>query len=438
MSSSDWSHRHLSDFVSHLDAGVSVNSDDRPRRTGEVGVLKTSALSGGTFRPDQNKTVLVKERRRVAISVEGDCIIVSRMNTPDLVGESAYVPDAWPDLFLPDRLWLLRFRDKNAVCVRWLSYVLASPPARAYVSLHATGTSGSMKNLSKARLLELPVLSPPVDQQRCVAAVLHALDSVIGNAERIVAKLKQIEQGLLHNLLTRGVDDDGELRPSPDESPDRFKDSPVGRVPRSWNCSSVDNAFDVQPGLTLGPHRVPRNSPFPYLRVANVFKGHLDLSDVASLNARPFEVAHQLLRVGDLLLVEGHANIEEIGRVALADERVAGFTYQNHLFRLRPHTLEPDYCELWLNGSWVRTYWRRMCSTSSGLNTINQHTLKAIPVPIPSREERGRITATAEMCSTRISTENAVLTKYRNLKAGLMDDLLSGRVRLRVSAEPRG
>jgi type I restriction enzyme, S subunit len=301
----------------------------------------------------------------------------------------------------------------------------------------ATAIGTKMPRTSWSALENLRVFSPDGAEQFRVAAILDAVDDAIRTTEGVIAKLKQIEQGLLHDLLTRGVDDGGQLRPPPDESPDLFNDSPVGRIPKSWDCSSVDSAFDVQPGLTLGPHRVLRNSPFPYLRVANVFKGYLDLSDIASLNARPFEVAHQLLRAGDLLLVEGHANIEEIGRVALADERVAGFTYQNHLLRLRPHTLEPDYCELWLNGPWVRSYWRRMCSTSSGLNTINQHTLKAIPVPTPSWEERGRITATAEMCSTRVSTESAVLAKYRSLKAGLMNDLLTGRVRLRGSAEPR-
>jgi type I restriction enzyme, S subunit len=333
---------------------------------------------------------------------------------------------------------------------RSVAFIRSDPAKLAPTYLfHATGHADFQKQLIQrsnataqaglylGELGQTVVPLPPLHDQRRIAAILDTLDEAIRKTEDIIAKLKLTRQGLLHDLLTRGVDEGGRLRPSLGESPDLFKDSPVGMVPKSWDCSSVDSAFDMQPGLTLGPHRVPRNSPFPYLRVANVFKGYLDLSDIASLNARPFEVAHQLLRTGDLLLVEGHANIEEIGRVALADERVAGFTYQNHLLRLRPHTLEPDYCELWLNGPWVRSYWRRMCSTSSGLNTINQHTLKAIPVPIPSREERGRITATAELHSTRVSTESAVLAKYRSLKAGLMDDLLSGRVRLRGSAEPR-
>jgi type I restriction enzyme S subunit len=266
--------------------------------------------------------------------------------------------------------------------------------------------------------------------QRHIAAVLDTLDEAILKTKATISKIAVVKQGLLHELLTRGIDESGELRPPICNAPHLFKDSPIGQIPESWNCSVVNAEFDVQAGLTLGPHRVPRQSPFPYLRVANVSKGHMDLSDIAYLNARPGEVQHMLLRAGDLLLVEGHANIDEIGRVALADERVAGLTYQNHLFRLRPRSLKPDFCELWMNGSWVRSYWRSMCSTSSGLNTINQKTLKAIPVPIPPKREREVVTAAADACSKQLLANQDVLRSYRQLKAGLMDDLLSGRVRV--------
>src|SRR4051812_1258628 len=103
MVTSSWRRGSLSDEVTELEAGVSVNADDRPHGIGEAGVLKTSALTGGVFEPKENKAIWPAERVRARVSPEADSILVSRMNTPALVGESAYVAKAWPDLFLPDR-----------------------------------------------------------------------------------------------------------------------------------------------------------------------------------------------------------------------------------------------------------------------------------------------------------------------------------------------
>src|ERR1043165_5594479 len=152
---SDWMDGRLADSIAALGAGVSVNAEDRPHGAGEIGVLKTSAVSAGKFLPSQNKTVVEAEQRLVAESVQADSILVSRMNTPALVGESCYVRDAHPSLFLPDRLWQLKPKVGSRVSMRWLSYVLQSSAYRQFVEIHATGTSGSMKNLPKARLLSL-------------------------------------------------------------------------------------------------------------------------------------------------------------------------------------------------------------------------------------------------------------------------------------------
>ena len=98
---SDWSAGQLADSIAALDAGVSVNAEDRPHGAGEIGVLKTSAVSGGRFIPEQNKTVLEVERRLVAEPARGDSILVSRMNTPALVGESCYVREPHPTCQVP-------------------------------------------------------------------------------------------------------------------------------------------------------------------------------------------------------------------------------------------------------------------------------------------------------------------------------------------------
>ncbi|MDG4594975.1 MAG: restriction endonuclease subunit S [Candidatus Contendobacter sp.] len=201
----EWEVGPLSYCVASLDAGVSVNAEDRPHGSSEIGVLKTSAISNGVFYPEQNKTVISREIGLVREPVRADSILVSRMNTPLLVGESCYVDVDSPSLFLPDRIWQLKIRDSSVVQTKWLSYIFRTSRYRAYVEIHATGTSGSMKNLPKSRLLGMPVAFPKFREQLQTSNRMTAIDQRI-NAERAnLRKLINEKSALMDDLLTGRV-----------------------------------------------------------------------------------------------------------------------------------------------------------------------------------------------------------------------------------------
>lgn len=432
MSVERWTRGHLSDVVSRLDAGVSVNSTDVPAQGGDIGVLKTSAVYGGVFKPQENKTVVAGERRRVATPVEGESIIVSRMNTPDLVGESAFVQDDHPHLFLPDRLWQLRFKNRDGVCVRWLSFVLSSPMTKSYVKLNATGTSGSMKNLPKARLLALPVDFPPIPEQRRIAEILDTLDEAIRRTEQVIAKLQQMKQGLLHDLLTRGIDEHGELR-DPERHPEQFKDSPLGRIPRGWKVRRVEDAGSVRLGRQRAPVHQTGRHVVPYLRVANVHDGHFKLDDVLSMNFSPPEQDRYSVLPGDVLLNEGQS-LELVGRCALYEGLPGRYCFQNTLVRFRPapDTTDPRF---------ARSVFKRWLDTGRFMQIAKQTTSIAhlgadrfakMQFPLPPTAEQRRVTQVLRNDDARAVEEKRHATKLRTLKQGLMDDLLTGRVRVTV------
>lgn len=125
---SDWKLGVVGDFVAELNAGVSVNAVETEGGCAgdEVGVLKSGAVLRGKFFPEQHKVVVPADRGRVATSVRADRIILSRMNTPALVGESGYVEEDAPHLFLPDRLWQTE-PSNEPHSQRWLSYWLQHP-----------------------------------------------------------------------------------------------------------------------------------------------------------------------------------------------------------------------------------------------------------------------------------------------------------------------
>lgn len=90
----------LRDIIKSINAGASVNSEDRPAKDGEFGILKTSCVSTGVFRPEENKAILEKELSLAKVNPKKDRIIISRMNTPQLVGASGYIAHSYPNLFL--------------------------------------------------------------------------------------------------------------------------------------------------------------------------------------------------------------------------------------------------------------------------------------------------------------------------------------------------
>lgn len=197
----DWRRRSLGDVVGSLSSGVSVNSEDRKCIDGEIGVLKTSCVFTGVFQPAEHKAVVPAEISEATEPVVANSIIVSRMNTPDLVGASAYVSVGFPRLFLPDRLW--QVRAKQGVCARWLGYVIGSPAMRMQLKTIASGTSNSMKNIAQDSFLNLPVLVPPPAEQQRIVAVLDTWDRAIDQTERLAAiKKRRLSALLARHVLT--------------------------------------------------------------------------------------------------------------------------------------------------------------------------------------------------------------------------------------------
>ena len=135
----DWELSKIGAHVLSLEAGVSVNSENRPANPNEFGVLKTSSTTQNRFNPLENKFILKTEIDRARISPLKDTIIVSRMNTPELVGAAGFVSKDYPNLFLPDRLWMAKIR--NTAISKWLYFILCSDNMKELIRNAATGTS---------------------------------------------------------------------------------------------------------------------------------------------------------------------------------------------------------------------------------------------------------------------------------------------------------
>jgi len=198
----EWEVGCLRDVVVSLDAGVSVNSIESGQDDVDVKVLKTSSVVNGKFIPSESKPIADFDIQRAKTTPIKNTLLISRMNTPNLVGEVAYVDVDYPRLFLPDRLWMTRFLSEKSGVAIWLSYLLSTWQYKLMIRATATGTSGSMKNISKSSLLRLPIRFPSDEEQTAIAAVLSDMDAEISALEKRRAKTADIKQAMMQELLT--------------------------------------------------------------------------------------------------------------------------------------------------------------------------------------------------------------------------------------------
>ena len=179
-----------------------------------MGVLRTGCVSYRYFNPLQNKLVEGDERKRLSCPVKGNTIIVSRMNTPELVGSCAIVDKDYPYLFLPDRLWQVHFSDKTDV--KFLHWSLNSQYVRNRYAQICVGSSSTMQNISQTQFTDTSIPLPPFSEQQSIVAYLDAkcakLDKMLENKEKQIVLLAEMKQRIIADAVTHGLNPDVKMK----------------------------------------------------------------------------------------------------------------------------------------------------------------------------------------------------------------------------------
>lgn len=290
----------------------------------------------------------------------------------------------------------------------------------------ASGTT--FLEISSAEFGSIKVPSPSTDEKLKIAQLLDTLDTAIHQTEAIVEKLKQVKQGLLHDLLTRGVNANGELRPSFEQAPDHYKESPVGWIPKEWKlgpfgslCSS--SAF----GPRFPSDAYDENGPLATLRTTDMNdEGEISLATMPRAAIHPSTFSEHLLQRGDLVIsrsgtcgVTGVFSGHELPvvpgafliRFRLTDQRT------NQFFRR------------YFNSSLGRPRLEKL-SEGGVQKNIKGSDVLGLVVPILPSDEAELIANRVLAVEKDIQLNAIQLQKLRQSKAGLMDDLLTGRVRV--------
>jgi type I restriction enzyme, S subunit len=228
--------------------------------------------------------------------------------------------------------------------------------------LMAKNTGARMPRADMSVLLAMLLPLPHLDEQRRIVALLDRAAEIRRRAEAARAKARAIIPALFL---------------------DTFGDPATN--PKGWPVTALGNVADVQGGLQVSAAREVLPVELPYLRVANILRGTLELSEIKLIRMTESERERTLLRTGDVLIVEGHGNPKEIGRAAVWDGSIDPCTHQNHLIRVRVYKdlLAAHYLETFLNSESGRSILIKSGKTTSGLNTISTRNVKAVQLPSP-------------------------------------------------------
>ena len=400
-----WAEKKVSDLIDGLVAGVSVRSRDGD--LSRPAVLKTSAVAGGRVDFRETKAIIAADVSRAKCAPVRDSIVVSRMNTPALVGAVGYVEADESGVFLPGRLWLARSRRTASTDMRWLNYALGFGDVASRVRELATGTSNSMKNIPKSRLLELSVLVPIPEEQRAISTVLADIDGAIACLERLVAKKRAIKQGVMQELLTGST-----------------------RLPGfdgEWTPTTLGAVVDLVGGGT------------PARGTAEYWGGSIPwatVKDVSNFNpcGTQESITPAALRMSSARLVRAGTPILAVRMLVGKSVRFQTDVAINQ--DLKALLCGPEVEEAFLC-NWFVANGDDLAASAGGSTVAGTSTaaIRAMDISIPSVEEQLAIAAVLDDTDAEIVALERRLEATRNIKKGMMQELLTGRTRLPVNEE---
>ncbi len=206
--------------------------------------------------------------------------------------------------------------------------------------------------------------------------------------------------------------------------------SKSGTIPTSWARVRLDSVAFVQTGIAKGKAVHEPSIELPYLRVANVQAGYLNLNEIKTIELPTRLVTRYQLKQGDVLLTEG-GDFDKLGRGTVWNSQIECCLHQNHVFAVRPNhnVLSSEFLSYLTGSEYGRRYFLSCAKQTTNLASINSSQLKAFPVLLPSIEEQKRIVAVLKQADTAIDLTEQLIAAKQQRKKGLMQRLLTGQVR---------
>jgi len=297
-------------------------------------------------------------------------------------------------------------------------------------------TRSANVNVNQEQLGKLYVPIPPLNEQQKIAEILDTVDKAIALTQTHISKLKLAKAGLLHDLLTRGIDEHGQLR-NPTRNPEQFKDSPLGRIPKDWDVEKFEEHIgylDSGWSPVCDSELTPEGEWGVLKTTAVVWSGYNSLENKKlPSNLQP---KHKAAVEKDDILITRKGPRERVGVVVHIPLTRPKLMIPDTIFRVRlkqSSTLLPAFVPLTLGSVVVKRDWnRKKIGLAEAQVDINYGIVRETFIHIPSTIIQKKIVEINNVYNFRIREKQTRLEKLKLVKKGLMSDLLTGKVRVKI------
>ena len=368
-------------------------------------------------------------------------------------------------------------RPENKISTYFLYYYLSQESFRQLARMAMTGSAGQLRvPATFLRDASYP-LAPTNEQHRIVSAIeqqFTRLDTAVASLKSAQAKIKQYRTSLLKaavegeltkewrvehptsetgaQLLARILAErrarweeeqlakmrEKGITPKDDKWKQAYKErrgpdvENLPALPEGWCWATVEQVAQIQGGIQKQPSRIPRQNAYPYLRVANVLRGRLDITTIEKMELFGNELDTLRLKSGDLLIVEGNGSKTEIGRSALWHEEIKDCVHQNHIIRVRLNHVLPKYVDFYWNSPDGNQRVMDVAASTTGLYTLSVNKISRLPVPLPPLTEQEQIVSEVEARLSDIAkleeaTENS-LKRAAHERQSILREAFAGRL----------
>jgi type I restriction enzyme, S subunit len=415
--------------------GVSYGSEDYcgPGEGAHFITIKCVSKAGG-FKPEGIKFF----KGRIPKSQQlrpGDLLIANTDLTRagDIVGCPVIVPSMDADEMTMSMDLSKLVEDEAKVSRSFLYYVLMTDLVRRFMKEHASGST--VLHLQTQAVPRLLLIIPrTISEQEKIAEILSTVDRAIGQTETLIAKQQRIKVGLLRDLLTRGIDEHGNLR---SEQTHNFKDSPLGRIPEEWGTASISSILA----------KPPKNgfSPVESAEWAGAYVLGLGCLTPEGFRAKQLKFAPPVipptnaarLNAGDFLISRSNTR-SLVGLVGIFRDVGEPCTYPDLMVRLvfSGEVLSEYMEQVFMSPLMRRQIENAATGTSGSMVKISGALIRGFVFTRPPVEEQRRILSKLKAEDSNLGSTVQSLSKLRSLKTALMQDLLSGKKRVTTLLEP--
>lgn len=356
----------------------------------------------------------------------GDVILT----TEAPLGNIAQIPDA-RRYILSQRAILLRANDAE-LSNDYLRHYLTSDWFQNLMRQQSSGTTAT--GIQRAKLETLSVIFPisKIEQSR-IAEILSTVDRAIEQTESLIAKQQRIKTGLMQDLLTRGIDEDGDLR---SEQTHAFKDSLLGRIPEEWESASISSILAAPPKNGFSPVESPEWAGIYVLGLGCLTDKGFRAKHLKFAPSITPSIKTARLQAGDFLISRSNTR-SLVGLVGIFQDVGEPCIYPDLMVRLVfSHEVLPDYMEqVFMSPLMRRQIENAATGTSGSMVKVSSALIRGFVFMKPPVEEQRRILSKLKTHDSNLGSNVQSRAKLRSLKTALMQDLLIGRRRVTTLLE---